>query len=192
MITKKLSEIVSDVAVILGESIARECQSEESPFPDLEGQVRLLLEGTIFEEAQNDTEKAGYEIKRLNETLKIGYNNGGQIELPEDYLNLIEVRLSSWKRSVFRISEPDSSEHAAIASRWEGVKANASHPMVYEGISASGKRCLILHPAKEEDMMETGWYVACPRISSAEELTLPASLYHKLLLKIAALIRENC
>lgn len=42
-----LDQLASEVAILLGESLALECQPEESPFPGIKDRVRILAPGIL-------------------------------------------------------------------------------------------------------------------------------------------------
>lgn len=63
---RKITQIASDVATLLGESLALECAPEESPFPGIEQRVRLLVPAALAAVSSHPEDHRPFPV--INET----------------------------------------------------------------------------------------------------------------------------
>ena len=123
-----ISRMASDVATLLGESLARECLPEDSPFPDLEDRVKILAPEILALLILEAPHEASGEFKTFPDTPVAGPDGVTILPVPEDFLRLVSLKMSDWEREVTVLSAPGSPEAALQSSRWTGIRGNKSKP----------------------------------------------------------------
>ena len=176
-----IKELATETAKLLGESLLLECQPEESPFPTLEDQVRILspelLSSLILESPLEMLRDAGKEIVS---TPSIDADGGVTLECPEDFLRLIYLKMSDWRVAVTKITPLSSSLLSRQGSKWNGIRGNGDKPLAI--LLPTG---LKLYSSSQGASLERGIYVARPKIKEDDSLEIPDGLYFPLLQKIA-------
>lgn len=175
-----IKKIATDVATILGETLARDCSPAESPFPDLEERVETEVPGILMDLLMNCEAGEIDCLKPLNTDLSITGDSSVRIKLPEDFLRLISLKLSNWLRPVNKTTDQDSPEMIKNLSRWEGVKPGNRNPVAAVSTDGLG-RCLKMAPASGSSSVEYGWYAAVPEISGTGIIEVPGALYSALI-----------
>ena len=189
MIKISLKQLASEVATLLGESLAPECQPEESPFPDLEERVRILapvvLEVLICKSS----------VEMLSGWAKLEgpviHDSEGRatLHLPDDFLRLVALKMSDWSLPVTKITSEGDPNYPFTGSRWESIRGSRERPVVTLQLTPSGGKCLKLYGCTEDSTPEYGWYMKrC--VSAGDSLEIPKGLYGELLerLKSDALV----
>lgn len=64
-------------------------------------------------------------------------DGSGQIGVDDNFLRLVELRLSTWKNSVWVLMEPDSNEAKMQASEWTRGTPEKPRAMMGEGVAAT-------------------------------------------------------
>ena len=185
MIEITIQKMASDVAALLGETLAEESHPEESPFPRLADRVRILAPGLLAKlilEATPDSFTGGDPITA---TPVPGENGSGWLKLPNDFLRLVSIRVSSWKRSVTEITSRGDPDSLRQESEWTGIRGSRTRPVVTSCFDADGNRCLWLHPFETGDMVEHALYLPMPS-RDASILRLPKLLHPALLSTLIA------
>lgn len=192
-----LNKLTEDVAVYMGESLLLDCESAESPFPDLQLRVSLLAPGLIAE-IMRELETVPLEMsKTLNGSLSVGADGVGTLVLPDDYMRLLSVQAGSWKCPVAKPPgiclwpSPSDMELIRLRSRWSGIRNSSLKPVVAESFDTPGRRCLKLSPCSGSGETVTGRYLPRPTLDNLEELTLTPGLYLKLIEKIRKIIKND-
>ena len=188
----EIKQLASDVAAILGESLALDCSPEESPFPDLQLRVRILAPEALNKLIWDTPLCRLSDAKAFQGTVKRDENGDGKLELPEDFFRLVSVRMSDWKYPVTEIAESGQTE--IQSSRWPGVKGNPERPAVTLEMVAPGKRVMHLYSSDADATLSSFLYIPRPEVSAAGILSLPSDLYSPLVVWLAnyfsGLIRE--
>lgn len=189
--TSSIMQLASDVAAILGETLALDCHPEESPFPDLEARVRLLAPECL-KRLLLDTPKSQLEnVRPLSGTVSVDKNGVGRLLLPDDFLQLVHIRMSDWERSVNSVTEFECEAFSQQRSSWTGIRGNRWKPVVTLDFDSVGQRCLLLYSCTKGAVLNSAGYIALPKISAQDTLEIPDTLYHPLVLKIAEMIKES-
>ena len=180
-----VKELATATATLLGESLLQECIPEESPFPDLEDQVRILspelLSSLIME---SPAELLTDAIRKMSAPAKVAADGSVTLEVPPDFLKLIYLKMSDWKRAVTIITPISSEAFKRQGTRWEGIKGNAERPLAF--LLPGGLR---LYSSHSNATLEEALYVQRPQIESDGTLAIPDNLYLPLLQRIAENIK---
>ncbi len=109
--------------------------------------------------------------------------------LPDDFLRLISVSMTNWRRPAKIIAESDPL-YPLQSSPFPGVRGNPDRPvaaivrypaaLVVELYAATGG---------VEAKLQRALYVAAPRFNSEGYIDLPAPLYHDIIRQIAETVR---
>lgn len=180
----KVDKIASDVATLLGESLALECHPAESPFPNIEDRVRIFAPGFLASML--------IEPKYISEGLapiecdpNIDKTGCVTVPMPADFLKLVCIRMSDWERDVTEIEEADSETFKLQGCRWEGVRGNPHRPVAISGYDEAGKPCLRLYSSNPSATLTKALYMPRPEISGEDSLEIPKSLYYPLIARLA-------
>ena len=177
-----IREIAAEVAALMGESLLLECQPEESLFPDLEEQVRIrapaILSDLILESPPEHLADAG---KRMEANPTIDESGTVTLELPEDFLRLLYVRMSDWVRGATELIPFSSPEAARHFSKWKGIRGTRECPAAIRGFTPEGKQCIKLYSSGKDAFLETALYIPFPALDSDEILEVPERLMPVLL-----------
>lgn len=175
-------ELAEDVATLMGERLLLECQPEESPFPDLEDQVRLLVPGllaTLILEAPAETLFDG--ARQLGGDFSIDGEGVVSMECPEDFLRPVCIKMSDWRGSVTELTPATDRRARMQASRWEGIRGNRERP-----VAIRDRDSLKLYSSGEGARLEAGYYMARPRVEEGGVIAIPDTLYPLLLQRLKA------
>ena len=77
------------------------------------------------------------------------YNNGGLLVLPDDFEELVSLKLDKWQTPVCTVHAHDSRE--ASWQQNEFTRAGYSRPVCVETFTPGGIRCLHLYPFAQND-----------------------------------------
>lgn len=130
-ITLNDSNLIGDVDSENLDTVIRSCVAEAYRM------VSLLADASEFE---------GKDGSSL--ALTIDSDNVGRVSLPDDFLKLVNIRLTSWKASCSGAVAEDSVEYRMQANKWAcGTKYNPVVALVH----TSGGRQLELYKASSKD-----------------------------------------
>lgn len=124
-----IKQLASDVAALLGESLAPECQPEESPFPDLEERVRILAPMVLSDLIMETGTFLPPGWKEIKTDVQRSEDGIVTLPLPADYLKFVSVKMSDWKKPLTVYITPDDERASPLSSKWEGVKGNRERPV---------------------------------------------------------------
>ena len=175
-----IERLSSDVAAILGESLALECQPEESPFPGIEDRVRIRAPGIIRDLLTEASWEDLSDCEILTGPVSIDIDGVVTLRLPPDFLRLKVVKMSDWKRAVKELIPSDSETARCQGSRWEGVRGSADRPVAILDYD-SGGNCLKLYSSAQDATLDYGFYVKTPEFSSEGVLEIPGKMFGRLL-----------
>ncbi len=112
-------------------------------------------------------------------TVEATDDGGAVVELPDDYIRLVSLKLDSWKRPCTK-SYPIGSLIAALQSDKYMRTGNFS-PVCVEGVNVSGRMTLTLYPANASSAVESllyeARYNASKGLSGGDESLLKAVAY---------------
>ena len=199
-----IRQLAGEVATILGDALALECQPEESPFPDIENRVRILAPGILSSLLMESPLDLSGAAKPFPGKVETDSDNSATIPLPDDFLRLAIIRLKGWKRPVFRLTSPAGPEGARQNCKWSGIRGNPDRPVALRDFDSEGNPCIRLIPAsgsKAADnqtspdsssgaSLETGAYIPRPAVSDADTISIPPDLKHPLLPALAKALSE--
>jgi hypothetical protein len=104
-----------------------------------------------------------------SETLSVGSDFVGRIGLPDDFLRLISVRLSSWVSSCSAMITEDSPEYRMQSNKW--VSGNKFRPVAALVHTQSGRQLELYKASSSTDSLKSFIYI--PSLSnSATEVEL--------------------
>lgn len=128
------------------------------------------------------------------------------LEMPENYLRLLSLRMSDWKRSVYTTIPFESAEYSRLRSGFIGISGNPERPAVAEAkhsyisrdegnnpvVSAESRRYFEIYTSVTGDVVDFR-YCAIPKYytlegSTTECLDFPEQLYRMLIYRAAALV----
>lgn len=99
-------------------------------------------------------------------TLSVAPNSGGGIiALPDDFVELVSLKLEKWQSPVHAVHAHDSRE--AVWQQNEYTRAGYCRPVCVEMFTPGGIRCLLLYPFEQDDPAnpESFVYEACFNVS---------------------------
>lgn len=185
-----LNRLSDDTATFLGDSLALECQPEESPFPGIKERVRVMAPGVMAElimEANREELTGG---TLYNGEVEITAEGEVTMPLPEDFLRLIEVKMNDWKRPALIIDSSDPMT-ALQRNRWHGIRGHPERPVAISGFDRSGRRCLKMFSSNPSAKLEYCLYIPLPRFDSSETIDVADSLYGRLLSVLSERLRVS-
>lgn len=185
MLEVSINKTASDVAAVLGESLALECQPEESPFPDLEHRVRIIAPGILANLILEADTALTTDAKEYSGEVTLDNDGTGILPLPDDFLKLSAIRMSGWGKTVTEITGTDNRKHAMQRSVWKGIRGTPQRPVVTMDFDSEGKRCLKLYSCEKTSKLSFCRYIPTPDSAGENSLVLPKALYGPLILKIA-------
>lgn len=181
-----LNQLTKDVATYMGESLLLDCESAESPFPDLQLRVSLLAPSLLAEILQNQTQVPREMLKTFNGSLSVDSDGIGTYILPDDFLKLVSVQVSSWKLQVVCRVPSAECQVIRLRSKWAGIRGTSLDPIVAECYDSSGKLCLKLSPCQQTGETVSGQYLPRSDSDNFESLSIPPLLYLELIEKISS------
>lgn len=181
MMIKTIHQLAIEVATLRGEALALECHPAESPFPDIEDQVRImapaLLTTLILEADPRNLDGAESFLTQV----RPDSDGVVTIPLPDNFLRLAEVKMSDWKYELRDVSASDSETLAMQYCGVEGIFGNSQRPVALFGHTLSGQRCIKLFSSDVSASLEKALYYPVPQIDSSDTISIPDSLYPSLL-----------
>ena len=175
----KIDLLAQNVATLLGEPSALDCQPEDSPFPGIDSRVRILAPGILTRLLLESDPPPLSVAKPLETSATAGQDGVTEICLPKDFLRLICIKMSDWKcevNSVISFSDP---EFELQSSKWDGIKGNRSRPVALYQIREQNETLIRLFSSQPGTTLDYGWYIPIPvidetdRIEVADELLFP-------------------
>lgn len=154
----EVNNIISEVRVKLDE-----IQLNESGMADfLEDNTNLDLVirsciPTAYSFVCENADASMLEGTNGNVTLTIRPNMIGEIILPDDFLRLINVRLTSWNSSFSKIITEDSSEYRMQSNKW--LCGNPECPVVAVVHTAQGRKLELYKASSDSDRLEAFTYI---------------------------------
>lgn len=189
MATRKIKELAAEVATILGERLVLECHPDESPFPDIEERVRILAPGILADLIREADLMELSEFKGIEGNPSIDKSGVVTLELPDDFLRLVSIRMSDWEWPVMTVTSPDSPIYEMQRSSWCGIRGNQQRPVAilcYEG----EKRYLKLYSSNEGSSVELALYMPRPEVSADDSIAIPNMLAGPLIRQIAEAVSK--
>lgn len=184
MATVSIKTLASEVATLLGESLAPECEPLDSPFPDIEDRVRvsapIILTDLILDANPDEL----FDGKRLTGGFSINSDGTATLELPDNFLRLAYLKMSEWSRPVTKITGFTDPEFAMQTSPWEGIRGTLQRPVVTEVVGKDGVRSLLLYSCSDKSTPESCIYWERPSVSATDTIEVPSALYLALLRKL--------
>lgn len=99
------------------------------------------------------------------------------IKLPEDFLRLVEVRLSGWRRAVHDVSVPGTPLFNCRWSREPAIAGCPEMPRAYLSAAGTGWRLTAAACASVSPEVESLLVWRIPRADSAGRFRFPSALY---------------
>lgn len=99
------------------------------------------------------------------------------IMLPEDFLRLVEVRLSGWKRAVHDVSVPGTPLFSCQWSREPAIAGCPEKPRAYMSASGAGWRLTAAAVGSVSPEVESLLVWRIPRADSLGRFLFPSALY---------------
>ena len=181
-------QLAIDVATLQGDCLALECSPDESPIPDFENRVRIIAPGILSSLILDTPPEDFSDPKKLSSDISIDENGTVTLKLPEDFLKLVSIRMSDWKRSVTQPVVTGQLDHSLQSSRFAALRGNPERPVVMKGFDNAGNRCLRLFTSSRDATLAEGLYMASPDISG-DSISIPEGLYHQLVARLAESIK---
>lgn len=195
--TYEIADILRDVRVTLDQNQEETILLEDADTLQLDALIREKIEECALLILENAPLRLIDDVSHVDvagkesENVWTGRDNMGvcRVELPDDWLRLVCAKMESWRAPV-RVSVDDSSEVAIMAkSRYKGIRASVTRPVVIATEGEGGEKVLeLLGSADSGDRLELLSYVAIPKITvegGEEYLHFPEKLYPALVNEIA-------
>lgn len=116
--------------------------------------------------------------------ISIGSDTVATLKLPDDFLRLINIRLSSWRSSMSSLITEDSSEYRMQSNKW--LSGNPECPVVAIVHKPDGRYLELYKAALDSDGLSVFTYI--PTIDeSNESVSIPKQLTDAFICYIAAL-----
>lgn len=114
----------------------------------------------------------------------------GKMKIPTDFLRLVSIRMSDWKRSGRAISEEDE-EYAEQQSEFAGIRGNVSKPIAALVHGGDGLYLELYSSNSSEATLQQFTYVAMPTVSKEGKIDLPEKLVDAIVYLTASLALES-
>ncbi|MCH5242960.1 MAG: hypothetical protein J1F67_11195 [Muribaculaceae bacterium] len=176
-----VDRIATEVATLMGESLALECRPHESPFPDIVDKVRVATPGILHDLITDAKAEMLTDAKRLAPEVSIGPDGVGTLRLPDDFLRLVYVKMNDWSRPVTSVTPFSDPSVSLQYSPWNGVRGTPQRPVAVMD-AASGS--LKLFTCGKGSALESFLYVPKPVIAADDTLETPEALYPQLIRNI--------
>jgi hypothetical protein len=186
MKTLKFSDIIDKVRLKLDEIGVNESEMMEA----LEDNSNLdsVIESYI---------KQAYEYVMTNASLSLLDGNDGStislavsddlvatVALPDDFMRLINIRLSSWKSSLSNLITEDAPEYRAQSNKW--LCGNPECPVVAMVHTKDGRKFELYKASSKDDKLSAFSYI--PSLGeSSDSVSIPNELAEAFICYIAAL-----
>ncbi len=185
----KVDELIDDVLLLMGEN-PKEClwEGEAEGGCTLRERIRQELEEAAAE-AVVSTPRMQLTGWRLlpDEGLRIDDDGRGVLPLPDDFLLLYDVRMTSWERRATEVHSHDDWKRRLQDDGRPGLRGTPRRPLVFFCLNEEGKLSLELFSCRRTDVVAEGWYMPAPRISAAGEIEIPPAAYQKCINALATL-----
>ena len=179
MKTLSIKVLAAQVATLLGEALGIDSIEADSPFPDIESRVRLIAPGILSKlllEAPVSQLPASFPI---TDNLAIDPYGVARLDLPDNFLRLVSLKLSDWQRPLSEISS-DPATLAMQASDIDGIKGSPQRPVAIIDIDAFGTKQLKLFSTSSGSRLEHAFYVPVPEVDAADSISCPETMHHAL------------
>ncbi len=182
----RVDDVINDVLLILGE----ECDADGScGDTSLRERIRLEIEdcaaravmATARESLTGWRSLAGLEVSPDG-------RGGGLASLPDDFLILSGLRLSSWSRGVAEMLPAGHWLEGLQQAGCLGVRAGKERPLCFHH-PGEGSGALLLYPAGEGDVVAEGWYMPRPETDAGGIIGIPPAAYRLTLAYIVETLR---
>jgi len=204
---KSLAEIQEEVRVILDQN-----QTESSIISGEDNTLELnkVIEQKILHAARHLLETSDVSVidtgsvlsGTLTELREVGILSVYKLSCPSDYLRLLSLQMSDWKRAVHMTIPQNSAEYGELQSGFIGITGNPERPAVAECIgwdttNTIDTRWLELYTSAEGSLMEgKNRYCSVPEYktetyggtANTKVLHFPERLYRMLLYQTASLV----
>ena len=185
----KVDELIDDVLLLMGEN-PKECLWEG------EAEGGCTLRERIRQEVEEAAAEAVVSTPRMqltgwrllpDEGLRIDDDGRGVLPLPDDFLLLYDVRMTSWERRATEVHSHDDWKRRLQDDGRPGLRGTprpaACLLLPQRGREAqSGAFQLPAHRRRGRR-----WYMPAPRISAAGEIEIPPAAYQKCINALATL-----
>ena len=195
--TYEIADILRDVRVILDQN-----QIEESIIDDHDTlKLDELIHTKIFHAARELLESSDVSLidtgrtmdivtdgedKNLTEVEDRGALSVWRLDLPDNYLRLLSLKMSDWRRAVHGTIPFESEEYSRLQSRHIGITGNPERPVVAECVGSDDRRWLEIYTSSGDVTMFR--YCAVPECYGCCLLDFPERLYRQLIYRAAALV----
>lgn len=186
-----VERIASDVAALLGENLALECISEESPFPDLKDRVRILAPGILAGLLEKADTYVYETAEKIPGQASLRQDGSGLLPLPSEFLKLVCLKMPGWTRPVSEVSGSGSIQEAMQQSKWPGIRGTTQRPVVLNHYEEKGQRALLIYPCGEDTTPEISLYIPLPAFDEAEGMTVEHRFYPELVRLLAEKINAG-
>lgn len=180
MKTITVKELANQVATLLGEAIGIDSIMADSPFPDIENRVRLMAPGILSDLLLELPASELPSSFPITTKLTVEPNGVAKLNLPDDFMRLVSIKFSDWKRAVTEITT-DADCLAMQASGIEGIMGSPERPVALIDVDPFGMKQLKLFSTDSEARLEHAFYVPVPKPDSSGSLSYPEILHHRLL-----------
>ena len=138
----------------------------------------LLPEAVLF--IQMNKVQGVLNAKSIDSCTAVADGEGGTVvQLPDDYVRLVSLKLDSWRLPCTRTYPVGSVMSTLQADRY--MRGGSSSPVCVEGTDASGRAMLTLYPAEESSVVQSlvyeARYDASAGLSGNDESLLKAVAY---------------
>lgn len=186
-----ISRLAEEVAQILGEALMLECHPDESPFPSIESRVRCLAPGVLSGLVIDAPRYFLPDAVRWKGEAKADSDGTVRIKLPDNFLRLVEVRMSDWKFGVTEVCQPGTRLYFRQGSSWKGVRGSSERPVAIRGIEAEGGESLLLYSSAPDAVLDYLVYVPEPEVTEDDMMEVPRRLLFPLVEKLALILRTG-
>lgn len=158
MKTIEVKDIINDVRVKLDEIGLNESEMavEVEDNTNLDKVIKSCLP-TAYNFVCENADASMLEGKSGNAALTINSEMVGKITLPDDFLRLINVRLSSWNSSFSKIITEDSPEYRMQSNRW--LCGSPECPIAAIIHSTSGRELELYKASSSNDSLRSFMYI---------------------------------
>lgn len=114
----------------------------------------------------------------------------GELELPADFLRLMEFRMSDWKKTITSPASMDSELYALRFNPCKGRRSIRKAPMAVISGGVGGKRIEFTGSSDPGAYLERAGYLPHPLSADGEQLWIPRSLMGRVVEAVAARVRR--
>ena len=170
----KATEIVSEIALMLGFDLPPVSPEETDHSPGLRERIMIEIEKCACE-AISQTPRSRLTGWRLLPTEGLTSVGEGAylLPLPSDFLLLHSVSMSDWKTEATEVVDHDHWLARAQRGCIPALKATPRCPLAAHALTEDGQPALLLYGSREETATASGWYMPRPEIDSDGEIFIP-------------------